>query len=85
MANFDGFLLKRLTLSNSARAGRFGPSGDWIPEIPLKLVRSDEITGNSPGCKKNFEKFCKAEECTDAMHFSMEARASSPVPFISCS
>src|ERR1700730_8538529 len=29
-----------------------------IPEIPLKLVRSVEITANFHRCKKNFVKFC---------------------------
>src|SRR5260370_26250646 len=31
-----------------------------IPEFPLKLVRSVEITANFHRCKKYFEKFCGA-------------------------
>jgi hypothetical protein len=54
VANFYVVPLKRLTLSYSARAGRFGASGGWIPEIPLKLVRRIEITANFGGCKKYF-------------------------------
>src|SRR5258708_29755499 len=58
VANFDVFLLKRLTLSYSAAAGsarafRFS----WIPEITLELVRSVEITGISQRCKKIVEIF----------------------------
>src|SRR5713101_9159964 len=49
----------RLTLSYSARAGRFGLPVDKIPEIPLELVRSVEITENFHRCKKNFVNFCK--------------------------
>jgi hypothetical protein len=40
-----------------ARAGRFGASGDWIPKILLKLVRSVEITANFHRCKKYFDNF----------------------------
>ena len=41
-----------------------------IPEIPLKLVRSVEITANFSRCKQYFEKFCEEaqgmEACTAA-------------------
>jgi hypothetical protein len=40
LANFDGFLFRRLTLSYSARAGRFGLSGPLDSGHPLQLVRS---------------------------------------------
>src|SRR2546427_5617900 len=54
------WLPPQATHSQQLRAGwALRASGSWIPEIPLELVRSDEITGNSRRCKKNFEKFCK--------------------------
>src|SRR6266566_4460712 len=54
------WLPPRATHSQQLRAGwALRASGSWIPEIPLELVRSDEITGNSRRCKKNFGKFCK--------------------------
>ena len=60
VANFYVFPLRRLTLSYSARTGRLGLPVLPIPEFPLKLVRSVEITGNFRRCKKNFVKFCAA-------------------------
>src|SRR5437870_4546758 len=54
------WLPPRATHSQQLRAGwALRASGSWIPEIPLELVRSDEITGNSRRCKKNFANFSK--------------------------
>src|SRR5712692_5887751 len=54
----------RLTLSYSARAGRFGLPVDKIPEIPLELVRSVEITENFHRCKKNLVNFCRVRKAS---------------------
>src|SRR5207244_12843993 len=72
------WLPPRATHSQQLRAGwALRASGSWIPEIPLELVRSDEITGNSRRCKKNFEKFCKDHD--------VGAGVLAPCPFVSCS
>ena len=63
VANFYGFLLRRLTLttaspSNLSRGSRVNSD---FPGISVKLVRMCEITGNFHRCKNIFEKFCQRE------------------------
>jgi hypothetical protein len=57
VANFDG---SSSSDSLSATPRGLGASGfpvNQIPKIPLKLVRSDEITLNSRRCKKKLQIF----------------------------
>ena len=63
VANFYGFLLRRLTLTTaSPLMSRGSQGGKRFPGISAKLVRSCEITANLHRCKKFLEKienFCQ--------------------------
>src|ERR1700691_517511 len=65
VANFYGFLLKRLTLTTASPKLRITTSvrgsqgGQRFPGISAKLVRMCEITGNFHRCKKFFAIFCQ--------------------------
>src|SRR5271165_3666916 len=71
VANFYGFLLRRLTLTTAsplyARGSRVGQR---FPGISAKLVRKCEITGNRRRCKKflaNFRKVLSMRTGTEVM------------------
>src|SRR6266436_5865086 len=62
VANFYGFLLRRLTLTTASPltflyAAPRVDSDSWA--LSAKLVRMCEITGNSQRCKNIFEFFCQ--------------------------
>jgi hypothetical protein len=61
VANFYGFLLRRLTLTTASPfvSVRGSQGGQRFPGISAKLVRMCEITGNFHRCKKIFEIFCQ--------------------------
>src|SRR5467141_1353042 len=62
VANFYGFLLRRLTLTTASPLTFFTRLPGWaaIPgAFSAKLVRMCEITGNSRRCKNIFENFCQ--------------------------
>ena len=54
VANFDGFLLKRLTLTTASPliCSRGSRVNCDFPDMSVKLVRKCEITGNPQRCKK---------------------------------
>ena len=61
VANFDVFLLGRLTLSYSARLVRCRASQlIQIPGITAEVSSQVEITGIFHGCNNIFEKFCQS-------------------------